>query len=311
MKFGFQIPNFGTFNWAEDLVALGQKAEETGYDSVWVADHIIVPTDIHAKYPYSRSGRFPISADADFLEPLTALTYVAGATKRVKLGTTVLILPYRNPLLNAKILTTMDACSGGRVLLGIGVGWMEDEFQILGLPDDFYRDRGKVTDEHIKIYRECFTNSTPVYHGERYHLEGFRFLPTATQQPSIPIWVGGHSKPALRRAAELGDGWHAVVPSLEEFQEAVAYIRERARAAGRRMEDLTISVHAGLMLLDEPSERPRPKIIAGTPQEILDQVRRFEDAGCQYFVFDQWGADRAQLEATLERFANDVMVKYG
>ncbi|HEX2171025.1 MAG TPA: LLM class F420-dependent oxidoreductase [Dehalococcoidia bacterium] len=310
MKFGFQIPNFGTFAWSEDLIALSQKAEELGYDSVWVADHIIVPTDIHAKYPYSRSGRFPIAADADFLEPLTVLTYVAGATRRIRLGTTVLILPYRNPLVNAKVVATLDAVSGGRVILGVGVGWMEDEFRILGLEEDAYRERGRITDEHIKIYRECWTNSAPVYHGDRYQLDGFRFLPTATQQPSIPIWVGGHSKAALRRAAELGDGWHAVVPSLEEFQEAVVSIRERARAVGRRPDDVTMSVHAGLMLLDEPSERVRPKIFAGTPTEVRDQIRRFEDAGCEYFVFDQWGADRAQLEATMERFANDVAAKY-
>lgn len=310
MQFGFSIPNFGHFNWAEELALTAQKAEEFGYDSVWVADHIIVPTEIHAKYPYSRSGHFPISADADFLEPLTVLSYVAGATKRVRLGTTVLILPYRNPLINAKILSTLDAVSGGRVILGAGVGWMEDEFQILGLGDDAYRERGRITDEHIKIYRECWTNSTPVYHGDHYDISGIRFLPTATQQPSIPIWVGGHSKPALRRVADLGDGWHAVMPELADFAGCVASIKARTRENGRRFEDLTISVRAGLRIFDEASERVRPKIVAGTPAEITDQIRRYEDAGAQYFVFDFWGAGTADLIQTMERFANDVKAHY-
>ena len=310
MKFGFSIPNFGTFNWAEDLARTAVRAEELGYDSVWVADHIIVPTEIEAKYPYSRSGRFPIAADADFLEPLTVLSYVAGATKRVRLGTTVLILPYRNPLINAKVLSTMDAVSGGRVILGAGVGWMEDEFRILGLGENAYRERGRITDEHIKIYRECWTNSEPTYQSERYQFSGFRFLPTATQKPSIPIWVGGHSRAALRRAAELGDGWHAVMPELGDFQAAVDQIRERAQAAGRSFADLTISVRAGLRIYDEPSERPRPKIVAGTPSEIRDQIRRYEDAGAQYFVFDFWGAGVDDLLQTMERFADEVKAKY-
>jgi len=310
MKFGFQIPNFGNFNWAEDLVRTAQKAEELGYDSVWVADHIIVPTQIESKYPYSRSGRFAISADVDFLEPLTTLTYVAGATKRIRIGTTVLVLPYRNPLIAAKVMSTMDAVSGGRFILGAGVGWMEDEFRILGLPEDAYRERGRITDEHIRIYRECWTNSEPHYEGKRFHYSGFRFLPGATQKPSIPIWIGGHSKAALRRAAELGDGWHAVIPELDEFREAVREITAKTAACGRRLDDLTISVHAGLRVLDEPSERPRPKIIAGTPNEIKGQLRRYEDAGCQYFVLDYWGATVEELLGTMERFANDVMAHY-
>lgn len=310
MKFGFSLPNFGRFNWSEDLAEAALKAEEFGYDSAWMADHIIVPTQIQAKYPYSRSGAFPIPADQDFLEPLTALTYVAGLTKRLRLGTTVLILPYRNPLINAKIMSTLDAVSGGRFILGAGVGWMEDEFRILGLPEDSYRERGRITDEHIRIYRECWTNSTPVYHSDRYHLEGFRFLPTATQQPSIPIWIGGHARPALRRVARLGDGWHAVMPDLPEFQQHIAELKEMTRAAGRNYDDLTISVRAGLRLLDEPSERVRPKIVAGTPVEVRDQIKRYEDAGAQYFIFDWWGAETADLIRTMERFANEVAAHY-
>lgn len=311
MKFSFQIPNFGYYNWAEDLVNASTKAEELGYDSVWVADHIIVPTEIQAKYPYSRSGRFPISADADFLEPLTTLTFVAGATKRLRIGTTVLILPYRNPLVAAKTMATMDAITGGRFILGAGVGWMEDEFQILGLPDHAYRERGRMTDEYIRIYRECWTNPVPNFEGKHFQMSGFKFLPNTVRPDSIPIWIGGHSKAAFRRVAELGDGWHAVMPELEEFKAGLAEIKERTAQYGRNYDDLTMSVHAGLRIVDEPSDRPRPKIIAGTPTEVRDQIRRYEDAGCQYFVMDCWGAPIEDLMATMDRFANDVMAKYG
>ena len=178
VTFGCSLPSRGAMASSENLRSLAQRAEDLSFDHVWVSDHIIIPHEVSSFYPYAADGVAPFQRDNTYFEPLAALNFLAGCTSRVKLGTHVLILPYRNPVLTAKILATLDVLSGGRLILGAGVGWMEEEFQAMGL--DTYAQRGKVTDEYIQIFKELWTSDNPEFHGEHYDIGGAGFLPQAS-----------------------------------------------------------------------------------------------------------------------------------
>ena len=202
VSFGCSLPSRGEMASPDNLRRLAQRAEDLSFDHVWVSDHIVIPHEVESFYPYAADGVAPFQRDNTYFEPLAALNFLAGCTTRVKLGTHVLILPYRNPVLTAKILATLDVLSGGRLILGAGVGWMEEEFQAMGL--DTYAQRGEVTNEYIEIFKELWTSEQPEFHGKHYEISGVGFLPKPVQKPHPPIWVGGHTNAAIRRAARLG-----------------------------------------------------------------------------------------------------------
>jgi probable F420-dependent oxidoreductase len=208
MRFGFPIPTRGPLGTLETIHRLAQAADAYQYDSIWVTDHIVIPKATTSKYPYSTDGRLDLEAAQHYLEPLTVMSYLAGVTQRPAIGSSVLILPYRNPMLVAKMVATLDVLSRGRVILAAGVGWMEEEFRALNLTT--FQDRGAVTDEYIQILRELWTQEWPSYKGRFYSFEEVRFYPKPVQKPHPPIWIGGHTKAAIRRAARLGDGWHPI-----------------------------------------------------------------------------------------------------
>ena len=199
VTFGTSVPTRGPLAGPDELRALAQRADDLGYDHIWVSDHIILPREVSSFYPYASDGVPTFLPDQPYFEPLAALNFLAGCTQRVRLGTHVLILPYRNPVLTAKMLSTLDVLSGGRVILGAGVGWMEEEFEAMGL--DTYAKRGAVTDEYIELYKELWTKDTPSFDGEFYQISGSGFSPKPVQKPHPPIWIGGHTGPAIRRAA--------------------------------------------------------------------------------------------------------------
>ena len=204
---------------------------------MWVSDHIILPREVDSFYPYSPDGVAIFRPDDTYYEPLAALNFLAGCTQRVRLGTHVLILPYRNPVLTAKILATLDHLSGGRLILGAGVGWMEEEFEALGL--DTFAERGAVTDEYIELYKELWTKDEPVFEGKYYQISGSGFQPKPAQKPHPPIWIGGHTGPAIRRAAVHGDGWMPIglrPPAIlepEELAGKISRLRRLTAQAGR------------------------------------------------------------------------------
>ena len=210
MHFGMHIPQIGRKASAEAITAGAKQAEDLGYDSIWVNDHLAVPQD--APYPPSPS----------FFEPMIALTWAAAATRRVALGTSVLVLPLRHPVHLAKELATLDLLSGGRLILGAGVGWLEGEFAALGVP---YADRGARTDDCIRILRACWTEDPIAYQPQVVDaaIAGVRTMPQPGRQ--IPVWIGGNSAPAQRRALALADGWHGVRLSPEEAAPIVARMR--------------------------------------------------------------------------------------
>src|SRR5207248_465496 len=179
--------------------ALAQTAEELGFDSVWISDHVVVPQQISSAYPYSADGRFPTEPTQAYFEPLTTMGFLAGVTRHVRLSVAVLVMPYRHPLLTAKMVATLDNLSGGRIDLGIGAGWMREEFESLGASNDIYEHRGSATDEQLRILKSVWTEDIAGFEGRFYRFPRVGVHPHPLQKPHPPIWVGGHTPPALRR----------------------------------------------------------------------------------------------------------------
>jgi len=301
MRFGLSLPHFRRVAFPEAIRQVAQRAEHLGYDGIWVSDHIVIPD--------SAVDRF----GSMFYEPLTVLGFAAACTSKVRLGTTVLILPYRNPLVTAKVLATLDVLSGGRVTAGMAVGWTEDEFKALGVP---FQERGALSDEYIAAFKVLWTQDKPAFHGQHVRFENIAFEPKPVQKPHIPIWIGGNSKRAIRRAVALGDCWHPTRPLVEDVKAGVMYLREVCAQRGRDPRSLMIAVRQPLKFYDgaEASVRRRP--LLGSMQKIIDDIGHFHDAGVHYIVLDTfYSVPELAYETvdgmfeSIERFAADVMPK--
>ena len=205
MDIGVLVVNNRPWVTADTIVSLGTRAEALGFDSLWVADQVVVPSRLEPSYPYGTTRHYDIEGNQNFFEALTVLTYLAGRTSRVQLGTSVLVAPYRQPLLVAKQWATLDALSGGRTILGVGAGFMREQFEALGV--DTFDRRGAATDEAIRLFRAAWAPGAEVsFAGEVYRFPPLRFLPKPARPGGPPIWVGGNGRRSIRRAAELGTG---------------------------------------------------------------------------------------------------------
>src|SRR5437870_12086877 len=229
LQFGYHLPIWGPAATRGTLLTLARRAEALGFDSVWASDHVVIPFEIRSRYPYNATGDFPLPPTTNFLEPLTALALVAGVTERLRLGTTVLVLPHRHPVLAAKMLATLDHLAPGRVILGAGVGWMREEIELLGAP---YDHRGAGSDEAIRVMRACWRDERAAHAGEFFRFDALACRP-APARGTIPIWIGGHTPRALRRVAELGDGWHAAFPTAAALQEGIEHLGPACPMADR------------------------------------------------------------------------------
>ena len=306
MRYGFYLPTRGQTASPEALDTLVASAEEWGFSSVMIADHIVFPVTIKSKYPYTVSGAFPGQGDA--LEQLSLMAFVAGKTRSLRLISSVMILPYRNPVVTAKMLATIDVLSRGRVTVGVGVGWLREEFEALGAPD--FDRRGAASDEYLRIFKALWTQDPASYHGEFYRFDSVRCLPHPVQKPHPPIWVGGHSKAALRRVARLGDGWHPVganpaVPLRPpELRASLDDLRRLTEAEGRDFSTLTISYKAPIydsgQGVDGGAER-RP--FSGSQQAIADDIGTFAGLGVSELIFDFRSESLAESLDRMARFA--------
>ncbi|HEX9125985.1 MAG TPA: LLM class F420-dependent oxidoreductase [Methylomirabilota bacterium] len=312
MDFGFAFPGRGPLATPEILTKLARKADELRYSSIFVTDHVVIPASQSAPYPYSPTGKFAGDWKNGYLEPLTLMSYLAGETSRVRLGTSVLVIPYRNPVVTAKMLATLDVLSGGRVILGAGVGWFKEEFEALHA-EPFER-RGAVTDEYLQLMRACWTQEPVDWQGAFYRMSPVSAMPKPRQKGSIPIWVGGHTDAALRRAGELSDGWHPIglrPPAMllpEEYRDKVAIVRDWARKAGREPNAVTLSFRCPLEVLPK---RAKPaggerQLFRGTAAEVIGDVKTYQALGVTHFVFDPIAPDLKGWLAMMERFADEV-----
>jgi probable F420-dependent oxidoreductase len=315
MQFGFALQGRGPLSKPDILFRLVQKGDTLLYASAFVTDHVVIPVEIDSAYPYSANGRVGGDWKEGYLEPLPLMAHLAALTKRIRIGTSVLIIPYRNPVVTAKMLATMDVLSGGRIILGAGVGWMEEEFQALTAPA--YKERGRVTDEFIRLMREIWQREPVDFKGQYYSLKPVSALPKPLQKGGIPVWTGGHTDAALRRAGQVADGWHPIglrPPGLlepDEYRQKVAIVRDWARKAGRDPQAITMSFRVPLEL------RPRGAkaaggdrtLFRGTAAEVVEDIRTYQRLGVTHFVWDLTATDLKGALALLDRFAADVRPK--
>jgi probable F420-dependent oxidoreductase len=309
MRYGFYLPTRGGCATPEAVEAIVRRGEALGFHSVMIADHVVFPTVIASKYPYTVSGMFPGGGDA--LEQLTLVAFVAGCTRTLRLVTSVMILPYRNPVLTAKMLATIDVLSRGHLTVGVGVGWLQEEFEALDAPD--FARRGAASDEYLRIFKTLWTQDSASFSGEFYRFDALRCLPQPLQKPHPPIWIGGHSLPARRRVARYGDGWHpvganAAVPLRPaELRASLDQLFRLTEAEGRDPSALTISFKAPVYdvsapTLDGADRRP----FSGTAQQVVDDVATYEKLGVSELVFDFRSEHLPETLDRMERFAETV-----
>ncbi len=241
MKIGVRIPAAGPHVSPASLVTVARWAESLGYHSVWVSDHVVLPEHVGSPYPYDPAGRWPYAADTPWLDPLLALSWAASAAPSVALGTSVLVAPLRHPVHLAKQVSSLDYLSGGRVILGLGAGWMAEEFALLDAP---FERRGARTAEMVALMRALWTGETADFTGEFYRVAGCRMHPRPVQA-HVPVVWGGHSEHALRRVVTCGDGWHPTQLDLDQLDQGLTRLRQLAAAHGRDMDTLSVIARPG------------------------------------------------------------------
>ncbi len=293
MKIGFSLSNNQGIEDVREILRLATRAEELGFDSVWSSEHVF-----NVSYVQERIGNRP------YYEPLTILTYVAATTKTIGLGTSVLVLPYHNPIRLAKTAATLDVVSGGRLTLGVGVGVIEQELIAMGSP---FEERGAITDETIAIMKELWTKEGPSYEGRFHSFSGMKFTPKPVQKPHIPIIIGGTSRAAVRRAARVGDGWHPTALDPEILSQRMRYLGERAQAEGRDPAELAVSVSAPM---GEAGREGRYSLGAD-PAEILEKAQTYESLGVDRLVISSNTRDGSELMPALEMLADRVLPAFG
>ena len=287
MDIGCHLPTQGPLATREALRTFCREAEGRGMASLWVSDHVVFPRTASGRYP---GGRFPHAPDTPYLEPVAVLAAAAVLTERARLGSSVFILGHRHPVVMAKMLTTIDTLSNGRLICGVGVGWWEEELTILGAP---FHQRGRQADEILRVFKELWTAQDPRFDGEFYRFADVGFAPKPVQKPHPPIWVGGDSPGAFRRVATLGDGWHATSKTPDELRACLPRLRAAAEAARRPFERLELSVRVGLK-----------QDVAESRQAIIDQLCAYKGLGLTHVMLD---FRRGSLTEMLE--ALDVVAK--
>ena len=314
MEFGFGIPSRGPMATPQSMATLAHQGEELGFAIISVSDHVIIPKAIASTYPYNESGAWAGSPTGECLEQLSLLSFLAGVTSSAKLLTSVMVLPHRPPVLTAKILATIDVLCNGRLIVGCGVGWMREEFEALGAPS--YDARGAVGAEYIRAFKELWTSDNPTFEGKYCRFANVAFAPKPVQKPHPPIWVGGESPAALRRAGRLADAWYPIgsnprfpVGTPEEFAAYAARVKRHAQESGRDPSALDFAYSVNWsndqQALTLPNGQRRP--LTGTPQQITDDIKRYEELGVRHLMVNLQGDTQEQTLARMQRFADRIM----
>ena len=278
MKFGMNLLNFGPGASADSLLRWTIFAESLGYDLVMISDHIAVTTDVEGRYP------------APLYDPYTTLAWLAGQTSTIELGTTVIVVPYRSPLLMARLGANLDQMSSGRFIFGIGVGWAEQEFAALNADFD---KRGPVTDEYLAAIKTLWTTELASFSGDYVSFEDVRATPMPVQSPHPPIWVGGSSRAAFRRTVEHGDGWHPIRPKTEWLRDVgVPTLRETADRMGKPVP--AICPRIKLRLTDSPVPEDIRAAGIGTVDQVRADLEIIQELGAAYVLFDTFADDPAE-----------------
>ena len=302
MDWGAHLPHLGRSVDRASLVEFVQTIETLGFHSGWVSDHVCWPVAIESRYPGNASGEFQ-DPHMGWLDPLGTLLFVAACTERLRLGTTVLILPYRPPVLTAKQLATLDVLSEGRLIVGAGVGWMREEAEVLGMPWDH---RGARSNEQLELMRALFNDPTPSYHGEYYQIPEVGFEPKPLQDP-LPIWIGGFTSAAFERAARFGQGFQTAFQPPDAVATQWAGVRAACEARNRDPAELTPSAR---VYLDSTGTMDAERSIVGSVDQMLEQVACLQQIGVTHVLLDPVarGGVSGRLNA-LTQFMEEVAYK--
>lgn len=305
MRFAARVPQMGPNISGPGVVRFAQEAERMGYEILAVGDHIVFPERIEAAYPYGGGGPNPSVAAGNYIEPMTLLSYIAGATKSIKLLTGVLVIPYRHPVLAAKMFSCLDFLTQGRVIVGIGVGWLKEEFDVMGMR---FEQRGAVTDEILDIYRKLWTEERPRHDGRFFKFDEVQFTPKPVQKPHPPIWVAGNTTVAMRRAVRVGQGWFPIHFTSGEFKPKLQQLRALAEAAGRDPAGIEICLGTSLEFADASftPELQRKLLGEGNRQKMIDELNAFAAMGVDTVQFDFRTREVDVRLELMERFMSEV-----
>jgi probable F420-dependent oxidoreductase len=301
MEFGVCIPHYGKPIDIAKILETVRRAEELEFDSVWVTDHLLVPQTLEIIYR------------DHMLEPLALLNYVAAITTRVKIGTSVIVLPYRNPIVVAKMLATTDQLSAGRLIFGAAVGWMEPEFAALKAP---FAERGAFSDECLRLIKMLWTQEKVSFAGRYFAFADMQASPRPLQQPHPPIWVGGNSPRARRRVAEFGDGWHATAMPLDELKVGIADVRSRWERRGRAGEPVfSMRIPCSIEgmsqeVLHYPPRRPGRESLSGSISGIVDRLGTYQELGIRHLALEMSTQSHEAAGASLEAFAKHIKPQF-
>jgi len=284
MDIGCHLPTQGPLATGEALTTFCRAAEARRVASLWVSDHVIFPRHEAPGYP---GGRFPHPPDRAYLEPVVVLAAAAVCTKIARLGASVFILGHRHPIVMAKMLTSIDALSNGRLICGVGVGWWKEELDMLGVP---FHQRGRQADEILRAFKILWSETNPTLDGEFFKFRDLGFAPKPVQKPHPPIWVGGDSPGAFRRVVALGDGWHATSKTPAQLREALVKLRAAAEAAKRPFESIELSVRFGIT----------DAMLADSKQAVVDVLAEYKRIGLTHVVLEFRRDDLARMLEILD-----------
>ena len=299
MKYGFVLPKLIS---NEKLLLFVKSVESLGFHSICASDHIVLPIERTNLYPYTDDGSFTASPEDPQLDALILLSFLASHTENIKIGTSVLIAPYRNPILQAKMLASLDVLTGGRVICGLGVGWWKEEFAALQAP---FENRGLATDEYIQIFKTLWQDNEPEFNGETYQFSNIAFFPKPN---GIPIWIGGHTKRAIRRTVKYGDAWHPTRLTPEKIKEMKLYLDEQCQTHERNTEEITISLKRTLHFTDigintNSKLRSQSALIDST-NKIIEDIKKCAEVGIKQLTFDFQTNNLDECVNIMEHLAN-------
>lgn len=311
MDFGFGIPMRGPLANIESISEIATSGEALGFNIVTVSDHVVVPRNIASIYPYNEDGSFAGKDTGECLEQLTTLMAIAAITKNLRLLTSVMVLPHRNPILAAKILATIDVLSNGRLNLGCGVGWMKEEFEALSAPS--FEERGSVGSEYIQIFKELWTKENPTFNGMYASFSNISFLPKPIQTPHPPIWVGGESSPALRRAAELGDCWYPIgtnpkfpLGSAELLKKRIDRLHRYAESNNRDPETIDLAYSANWFNITSQDMASRTRWFEGGSGQIQEDIEQLNSLGVNHLILSFTGDSASEITDNMSKFMSEI-----
>ena len=311
MEFGFGTPTRGPLANIESITEIVTSGEDLSFDIVTVSDHVVVPRNIASIYPYNEDGSFAGQDTGECLEQLTTLMAIAAITKHVRLLTSVMVLPHRSPVLTAKILATIDVLSKGRLNVGCGVGWMREEFEALAAPS--FDERGEVGSEYIQIFKELWAEDDPVFEGKYANFSDISFLPKPVQKPHPPIWVGGESSPALRRAATLGDCWYPIgtnprfpLDSADLLRERINRLQHYAESYNRDPATIDLAYSVNWFDMTSNHSKDRVRWFEGEPGQIQEDIMQLKELGVGHLILSFPGESTSEITDSMSKFMSEI-----